>query len=92
MSFSALKKSRSSSFDKLNAQLQKLNNTGGNKGDDRFWKPEVDKAGNGFAFPVDGDRNLRAGASAHSAHGLVDIDLVDILAVHGDYLVAAADT
>ena len=49
MSFSALKKSRSSSFDKLNAQLQKLNNTGGNKGDDRFWKPEVDKAGNGFA-------------------------------------------
>jgi len=24
-------------------------NSTGNKGDDRFWKPEVDKAGNGYA-------------------------------------------
>ena len=47
-SFSALKKARTSSFDKLNSQLQKMNQTG-NKGDDRFWKPEVDKAGNGYA-------------------------------------------
>ena len=47
-SFSALKKARTSSFDKLNSQLQKMNSTG-NKGDDRFWKPEVDKAGNGYA-------------------------------------------
>lgn len=47
-SFSALKKARSSQFDKLNNQLQKLTNQT-NKGDDRFWKPEVDKAGNGFA-------------------------------------------
>jgi len=47
-SFSALKKARTSSFDKLNSQLQKMNSTG-NKGDDRFWKPTVDKAGNGYA-------------------------------------------
>ena len=47
-SFSALKKARTSSFDKLNSQLQKMNSTG-NKGDDRFWKPSVDAAGNGYA-------------------------------------------
>ena len=45
-------KSQKNSFDKLNAQLQKLS---GNQqqqqsyGDDRLWKPEVDKAGNGYA-------------------------------------------
>ena len=47
-SFSQLKNNRS--FDNLNAQLQKL---GGNEqksfGDDRLWKPDVDKAGNGYA-------------------------------------------
>ncbi len=48
-SFSALKKARTSSFDKLNSQLQKMNSNTNNKGDDRFWKPEVDKAGNGYA-------------------------------------------
>ena len=45
-------KSQKNSFDKLNAQLQKLS---GNQtqqqsyGDDRLWKAEVDKAGNGYA-------------------------------------------
>tara|TARA_B100000424_G_C22894656_1_gene475892 strand:+ start:265 stop:1212 length:948 start_codon:yes stop_codon:yes gene_type:complete len=49
-SFSALKKSRSSSFDKLNQQLQKMNTQGGsNSEQDEFWKLEVDKAGNGYA-------------------------------------------
>ena len=48
-SFSALKKARTSSFDKLNSQLQKMGSPNNNKGDDRFWKPEVDKAGNGYA-------------------------------------------
>jgi len=47
-SFAALKKQRSSSFDKLNSQLQKLNNTAPSQSDD-YWKLEVDKAGNGYA-------------------------------------------
>lgn len=47
-SFSALKKQRSNSFDKLNEQLQKMNSPKGG-GDDRYWKLEVDKAGNGYA-------------------------------------------
>ena len=49
-SFAALKKSRSSSFDKLNSQLQKMNTSGGNNSEqDDYWKLEVDKAGNGYA-------------------------------------------
>jgi len=48
-SFSALKKARTSSFDKLNSQLQKLGTQANSKGEDDFWKPEVDKAGNGYA-------------------------------------------
>jgi hypothetical protein len=48
-SFSALKKARTSSFDKLNSQLQKMGTQATSKGDDKFWKPEVDKAGNGYA-------------------------------------------
>ena len=51
-SFAALKRNRQSSFDNLNQELAKLNQPNQNQGtnnDDRFWKPEVDKAGNGFA-------------------------------------------
>jgi hypothetical protein len=49
-SFAALKKSRTSSFDKLNSQLQKMNTSGGNNSEqDDMWKLEVDKAGNGYA-------------------------------------------
>ena len=48
-SFAALKQSRSSSFDKLNQQLQKLDNNTPNRNDD-YWKLEVDKAGNGYAI------------------------------------------
>lgn len=47
-SFSALKKARSSSFDKLNSQLQKMGSQSPSQ-DDNFWKLEVDKAGNGYA-------------------------------------------
>lgn len=47
-SFSALKKNRTSSFDKLNNQLQKLNSSAPSQ-DENFWKLEVDKAGNGYA-------------------------------------------
>jgi hypothetical protein len=49
-SFASLKKSRTSSFDKLNSQLQKMNTSGGNNSEqDDMWKLEVDKAGNGYA-------------------------------------------
>jgi len=49
MSFASLKKNRTSSFDKLNSQLQSMSNQKMSKGDDNYWKPEVDKAGNGYA-------------------------------------------
>jgi hypothetical protein len=51
-SFAQLKRSRGDSFEKLNQELTKLQqNTPGQSGDDnRFWKPEVDKAGNGSAI------------------------------------------
>lgn len=48
-SFAALKKARSSSFDKLNQQLQKTIGGRSNNNDDKYWKPDVDKAGNGYA-------------------------------------------
>lgn len=49
-SFASLKKARSSSFDKLNSQLQKLNSNGISNDKDDYWKLEVDKAGNGYAI------------------------------------------
>ena len=49
-SFAALKRNRTEGFDKLTQSLNKLNQkTSGPGPDDRFWKPEVDKAGNGYA-------------------------------------------
>jgi hypothetical protein len=47
MSFKNLKNS-SNDFEKLNAELQKLQASPGST-DERFWKPEVDAAGNGYA-------------------------------------------
>jgi hypothetical protein len=50
--FSQLKKmSGKSSLDKLTSELNKLSGGGqsDNKKDDRFWYPNVDKAGNGYA-------------------------------------------
>lgn len=64
MDFKAMKKSRGAGLDKLNNQLAKLNapQEGGAKNDDRFWKPEVDKSGNGFAvirfLPAPGDEDV----------------------------------
>lgn len=50
MSFSSLKKSSSSSISSLTKELDKMTTKGGGKGpDERLWKPEVDKAGNGYA-------------------------------------------
>jgi hypothetical protein len=50
MSFSDLKKKSSlgSLTSKLVQEVEKMNSSGGST-DDRLWKPEVDKAGNGFA-------------------------------------------
>ena len=50
MSFSDLKKQSSlgSLTSKLVKEVEKMNNNSGG-GDDRLWKPEVDKVGNGFA-------------------------------------------
>jgi hypothetical protein len=49
-SFNDLKRSGSSSFERLNQELTKINSGGFDKsGDDRFWKLTTDKAGNGYA-------------------------------------------
>ena len=50
MSFADLKKQSKlgSLTQKLVKEVEKLNNTGGNQ-DDRLWKLEVDKGGNGYA-------------------------------------------
>jgi len=49
--FSALKRNRNS-FDKLTKAIESTTQTteSGSKEDDRFWQPEVDKAGNGMAI------------------------------------------
>ena len=51
MSFSDLKKQSKlgSLTSKLVKEIEKQNNSKGGSGDDRLWKPEVDKAGNGYA-------------------------------------------
>ena len=51
MSFKDLKKQSSlgSLTNKLVKEVEKMNNTGGGA-DDRLWKPEMDKSGNGFAI------------------------------------------
>lgn len=48
--FASLKKS-SADISRLNKEIEKLNAPaeGGSKDDTRFWSPEVDKAGNGYA-------------------------------------------
>ena len=49
MSFSKLK-SNSGNIERLTKEINKLNSpTEGKKGDDRFWQPALDKAGNGTA-------------------------------------------
>ena len=50
-SFDALRQSRKSTFDKLASEMNKLStNQNENSSDDNYWKPEVDKAGNGYAI------------------------------------------
>jgi len=49
-SFASMKKNKQSDLDKLSGELSKLQSNQNNMGDDRFWKPEVDKSGNGYAI------------------------------------------
>ena len=59
MDFSKLKSQSKSSLEKLSQELSKMNQQFDNGKDDRFWYPNVDKAGNGFAvirfLPAPGD-------------------------------------
>jgi len=60
MSFANMKQERKSNFSRLNDEIGKINNGDGRGQDDRFWRPELDKAGNGYAVirflpPVDGE-------------------------------------
>ena len=48
MSFASLKK-QSGNLDKLSKAIEALNTSNGSDKPDNFWKPEVDKAGNGMA-------------------------------------------
>ena len=52
MSFASLKKasSKGDTFAKLSREIEKLNQpAAGSSADERFWKPELDKSGNGYA-------------------------------------------
>lgn len=48
--FSQLKKKRTERFDKLKNKVDKMESGGGRNEDERFWKPQVDQSGNGFAI------------------------------------------
>ena len=48
MSFATLKRNSSSVFEKLTQEIEKQNSAESST-DERLWKPEVDKAGNGYA-------------------------------------------
>lgn len=62
--FSKLRKNSKASLDKLTSELNKLNQPQSNNSgsDDRFWKPTVDKAGNGQAIirflPAPGEEEM----------------------------------
>lgn len=50
MSFASLKKQSNSVFEKLTKEVEKISNPeSGSSGDERLWKPEMDKSGNGYA-------------------------------------------
>ena len=49
MSFSDLKE-KAGNFEKLQVELEKVNNPVTSFADDRFWKPDLDKSGNGYAI------------------------------------------
>jgi hypothetical protein len=50
MSFATLKKQSGSAFEKLTKEVEKISKPeGGSGADERLWKPEMDKSGNGYA-------------------------------------------
>ena len=49
LDFAALKKTRNTSLTNLVKEVEKVTTRETKGGDDRFWKPEVDKSGNGYA-------------------------------------------
>jgi len=49
MSFESMKSNSKSSFEKLTGELDKLSKKSESYKDDRLWKPELDKASNGYA-------------------------------------------
>ena len=49
MSFATLKRNSANSFDKLTKEIEKIASSEGGGADERFWKPELDKSGNGYA-------------------------------------------
>ena len=49
MSFASLKNQSNSIFSKLNQELEKQSTASKGGADDRLWKPELDKSGNGYA-------------------------------------------
>lgn len=59
--FAKLRQNRGNALEKLNHELTKLE-SGGKPNDDRFWYPNVDKAGNGYAvirfLPAPGDEEV----------------------------------
>ena len=62
--FATLRKNSKSSLEKLTHELSKLqtNESSGSREDDRFWYPNVDKTGNGYAvirfLPAPGDEDV----------------------------------
>lgn len=61
--FTALKTNRKSNFDKITSEVTKLSTPQqGAQEDTRFWQPEVDKAGNGYAvfrfLPAPGSEDI----------------------------------
>lgn len=50
MSFDTLKKNSSAAINKLVEAAEKITAPKGNYGDDDYWKPTVDKSGNGYAI------------------------------------------
>lgn len=64
-SFANLKRNSGSSLDKLSKAIESLNSTNYNNDEDKYWKCEVDKSGNGYAIirflpapPQDGDDSI----------------------------------
>ena len=48
MTFADLKRKSQANFDFLQKEIEKTTQTGGGK-DERFWRPELDNTGNGYA-------------------------------------------